>query len=140
MSRSIKITQQVCHLEGVGMPGMEDMLGIGGIDGMFGIGDIEGMPGIGLVPGIEAGEPMQGMFFISSFMVFILASIDTQQSFLAGCQLEGANSRNRPAPTMKIPTATPVMARVGNTQRDLTGRVLVRFSGPASVPGWSAAG
>jgi hypothetical protein len=89
------------------MLGVGDMLGIGDIDGMFGIGDIDGMPGI------EAVEPMQGMFFISSFMVFILASMDAQQSFLPGCQLEGAKRRNRPAATMNIPTAIPVTARAG---------------------------
>lgn len=85
------------------------MLGVGD---MPGIGDIDGMLGIGLMPGIEGDEVMQGIFFISSCMVFILASMDAQQSFLAGCQLGGANSRNRPAPMMNIPTAIPVAARV----------------------------
>lgn len=92
------------------MLGIGDMPGMGDIDGMFGIGL---MLGIGLVLGMEAGEPMQGMFFISSFMAFILASMDAQQSLLAGCQLAGAKSRYTPAATMKSPTAMPVTARVG---------------------------
>ncbi|ARV81678.1 hypothetical protein BWK49_10570 [Mycobacterium intracellulare subsp. chimaera] len=80
------------HRAGVGIPG---------------IGDIDG------VPGVEGVEAMQGMFFISSFMVFNLASMDVQQSFVARCHPAGANSKNRPAATTKMPTAIPVTAKVG---------------------------
>lgn len=93
-----KIGAAVYHRAGVGMLGIGDMPGIGDIDGM---------------PGLEGIEAMQGMFFISSFMVFILASMDVQQSFVAGRHPAGANSKNRPAATTKMPTAIPVTAKVG---------------------------
>ena len=115
------------------MLGIEDVLGIDGIDG------IDGMLGIGLIVGIGAVEPIHGIFFISSFMVFICASIGAQQ-FFAGCQLEGANSMNRPAATMKIPTVIPVTASVGYSQRVRAGRVVVALVVPASVTAWSGVG
>lgn len=114
------------------MLGIGDMLGMGDILGM---GDTDGIFGIGFIPGAEGVEFMQGFLFMSSFMVFILASMEAQQSFLPGCQLEGANKRNTPAAMTKIPTAIPVTARAGYSQRVLAGRVMAGLVGPASVTG-----
>ncbi|OBJ90322.1 hypothetical protein [Mycobacterium asiaticum] len=108
------------------------MLGIGD---MLGMGDIDGILGIGFIPGAEGVEFMQGILFMSSFIVFILASMKAQQSFVPWCQLEGANNRNAPAAMTKIPTAIPVTARVGYSQRVHVGRVLLGLVGPVSVTG-----
>jgi hypothetical protein len=81
--------------------------GVFGIGDMLGVGDIDGMDGICCI----------GIFMF--FMSFIMEA--QQSSFAAFMELQqpecAKKRRYTPATMMKMPTAMPVMARAGLSQR-----------------------